>query len=125
MIHTTNDKNTHLLTAKNTPFGRKYTIAANRIIANKVKDELISQNNNSIAVLQRSYATAQRRTIALTIRLEATGSWQPGGIMVLVFFDVLLVLLVVCVEQGARAKLKYDPPPPPPPPQNVGERMPE
>ena len=32
--------------------------------------------------------------------------------MVLVFFDVLLVLLVVCVEQEAHVKLKYDRPPP-------------
>jgi hypothetical protein len=36
-------------------------------------------------------------TAALTITIEATESWRLGGIMVLVFFDVLLVLLVVCV----------------------------
>ncbi len=48
-------------------------------------------------MLQRSCAITQRRAITLTIRIEATGSWQPRGIMVLVFLDVLLVLLVVCV----------------------------
>ncbi len=48
-------------------------------------------------MLRRSGATAQRRVISLTIRIEAAGSWQLGRIMVSVFFDVLLVLLVVCV----------------------------
>jgi hypothetical protein len=48
-------------------------------------------------MLGRLFTTAQCRAIALTIRIETAGSLRPGGIMVSVFLDMLLVLLVVCV----------------------------
>ena len=44
---------------------------------------------------RRLCITVRRRAIALTYYLEAAGSQRPEGIMVLVFY-VLLVLCVVC-----------------------------
>jgi hypothetical protein len=46
-----------------------------------------------ITVLCGSCATAKYMIIALTFEIDADGSWQLGGIMMLVFF----VLCVLCV----------------------------
>jgi hypothetical protein len=50
---------------------------------------------NCIAMLRRLCIIVQRRAITLTYYFEAAGSRRPGGIMVLVFLCVLLVLFVV------------------------------
>ena len=42
-------------------------------------------------MLRRSRLIAQRTAIALTYAIEAAGSRRPGGVMVSVFFYVLLV----------------------------------